>query len=51
MKQKLSVSIESNLIQELDVLVRTGKFRNKSHVVEYTLNKFMEEENGKQENN
>ena len=47
MKRKLSISIEEKLLESIDKLVNTGKFRNKSHVVEYTLNKFMEDENGK----
>lgn len=47
MKRKLSITIEEKLFELLDRLVGTGKFRNKSHAVEYTLNKFMEKSNGK----
>jgi Arc/MetJ-type ribon-helix-helix transcriptional regulator len=51
MKRKLSISVDENLLKSIDELVETGKFRNKSHVVEYTLNNFMEYENGKRQNN
>jgi Arc/MetJ-type ribon-helix-helix transcriptional regulator len=43
MKRKVSVSIEENTIEKLEDYVRDGSFRNKSHVVEYAINKFMEE--------
>lgn len=47
MKQKLSVSIDEETIEKLDVYVSEGSFRNKSHVVEFALNKMMKEkENG-----
>ena len=38
MKLKLSVTIDESLLEELSKLVKSGKFRNKSHVVEYGLN-------------
>ena len=48
MKQKLSISIDENKIKEIDGLVENGKFRNKSHVLEYSLNKLLEDiQNGK----
>ena len=46
MKQKLSVSLEENLLKLIDKLVRTGRFRNKSHVVEYSVNKVVNDEIG-----
>ena len=45
MKRKISVSIEENLFESLEKLVDTGKFRNKSHLVEFSLNKIISEEN------
>ncbi len=43
MKKKISISIEENSVDKLGELVETGKFRNKSHVIEFALNKFMDE--------
>ena len=45
MKQKLSVSLEENLLKSIDKLVDTGKFRNKSHLVEFSVNAIVEREN------
>ncbi len=44
MKQKLSVSIEENTISILKELVKEGRFRNQSHIIEYSLNKFLKEQ-------
>jgi len=44
MKKKLSISIEEETIEKLDDYIIDGKFRNKSHVVEVAINKFMEKE-------
>ena len=46
MKQKLSVSLEETLLKSIDKLVGTGKFRNKSHVVEFSVNKIIKENLG-----
>ena len=43
MKKKISVSIEENAISQLNSLVKEGSFRNKSHVIEYALIKFINE--------
>ena len=43
MKKKISVSIEEQSIDKLQEYVEDGKFWNKSHVIEYALNKFMKE--------
>lgn len=42
MKKKLSISIEEKTIEELEGHVATGIFRNKSHVIELAINKFLE---------
>jgi Arc/MetJ-type ribon-helix-helix transcriptional regulator len=42
MKHKLSVSLDEELVQEVMRLRSTGKFRNKSHVVEYAVKKLIE---------
>ena len=45
MKKKVSVSIDEKAIIELEKFVElgNGSFRNKSHVVEFALIKFMKE--------
>ena len=49
MKQKLSITIDEEKIELLKNLLKEGRFRSKSHVIEYSLTKFLEEEleNGK----
>jgi|WetSurMetagenome_2_1015567.scaffolds.fasta_scaffold1533515_1 Arc/MetJ-type ribon-helix-helix transcriptional regulator len=42
MKKKVSISIEEKTIKELENYVKEGSFRNKSHVVEFAINKFIE---------
>jgi len=46
MKSKLSVTIDGKLIREIERLVGSGRFRNKSHVLEYSLKKYLEGYNG-----
>jgi Arc/MetJ-type ribon-helix-helix transcriptional regulator len=43
MKQKLSITIEEDTIKLLERLLKEGKFRSKSHVMEYSLNKYLKE--------
>jgi len=43
MKKKLSISIEEKTIDKLDDYVDEGTFRNKSHVIEFALNKLIKE--------
>ncbi len=43
MKQKLSITIEEETIKLLDEILKEGRFRNKSHLVEYSINKFLKE--------
>jgi len=46
MKQKLSITLDEELVCEIVKTLSTGKFRNKSHVVEYAVKKLLEVENG-----
>ena len=46
MKYKLSVSLDERLVQELDRILSTGKYRNKSHAVEFAVRKLLEAKNG-----
>jgi len=43
MKQKLSVTIDEKTIKKLEEIIKTGVFRNKSHAVEFSLNKTIKE--------
>ena len=49
MKQKLSVTLDERLLKMIDELVETGVFRNKSHLVEYSVNKIVKESKGGKE--
>ena len=43
MKQKLSITIEEETIKLLDSVIKSGVFRNKSHAIEFSLNKTLKE--------
>jgi Arc/MetJ-type ribon-helix-helix transcriptional regulator len=43
MKQKLSISIDEEKVRLVEKILEEGKFRNKSHILEYSLNKFLRE--------
>ena len=46
MKQKLSITIDEKTVHDILKTIESGKFRNKSHVVEYAVKKLLEVENG-----
>ena len=46
MKYKLSVSLDEKLLQDLDRILANGKYRNKSHAVEFAVKKLLEAKNG-----
>jgi len=46
MKQKISITIDEKTVLDMFSAIQTGKFRNKSHVVEYAVKKLLEVENG-----
>jgi Arc/MetJ-type ribon-helix-helix transcriptional regulator len=43
MKHKLSVSIDENTVLEMFEKIRDGTFRNKSHLVEFAIKRYLEE--------
>lgn len=45
MKQKLSVTIDQEKVKRIEKLLEEGLFRNKSHILEFALTKFLEEKN------
>ena len=42
MKKKLSISVEEKTIDRLETFVNNGIFRNKSHFIEFAIEKFLE---------
>ena len=46
MKHKLSVSLDEKLLNELEGILSEGKYRNKSHAVEFAVKKLLEVQNG-----
>lgn len=44
MKQKLSITIDKEKVKAIDEILKKGFFRNKSHVLEFALSKFLEKE-------
>ena len=47
MKAKLSITIDENTVLDILETLRNGRFRNKSHFIEYAVRKFIEGENGR----
>ena len=47
MKSKLSITLDEETLLEIEKQLGSGKFRNKSHVVEYAVKKLLEVENGR----
>ena len=46
MKHKLSVSLDEKLVHDLERILSSGKYRNKSHAVEFAVKKLLEEQDG-----
>ena len=44
MKQKINVTIDEEKLKLVDKLLESGKYRNKSHILEYSLTKLLEVE-------
>jgi len=47
MKAKLSITIDEEKVREIEALLKEGFFRNKSHILEFALIKFLENYDGK----
>jgi Arc/MetJ-type ribon-helix-helix transcriptional regulator len=45
MKQKISITIEKETLEQIDETIKEGIFRNKSHAIEFSLNKILKEKN------
>ncbi len=48
MKAKISIAMDMANLEHIEALVRTGKFRNKSHMIEYAVMRFLEDSHAKQ---
>ena len=46
MKSKLSITLDEETLLEIQKQLNSGKFRNKSHLVEFAVKKLLEVENG-----
>ena len=47
MKQKLSITLDEDTLRQITEQLNSGKFRNKSHLIEYALIKFLEDHSSK----
>jgi len=43
MKQKISITIDEQAVKIIEDILNDGRFRNRSHVIEYSLRKFFNE--------
>ncbi|MBS3102679.1 hypothetical protein J4458_04515 [Candidatus Woesearchaeota archaeon] len=49
MKQKLSISMDSETVSQLEDALKTGRFRNKSHLIEYAVTSILKQDRGQNE--
>lgn len=40
-KEKLSISMDKELVRNIETIVDEGRFRNKSHIIEYALKTYL----------
>ncbi len=45
MKGQISITVDENILSELDNTLKKGLFRNKSHIFEYAVRKLLEGKN------
>ncbi|NCN51493.1 hypothetical protein GW931_00585 [archaeon] len=48
MKTRLSITIDEEKVKVVNEILKKGLFRNKSHIFEYALIKFLENQKGGQ---
>lgn len=46
MKSKISITLDNETVEKISSEIASGRFRNKSHAVEFAVKKLLEEENG-----
>jgi len=49
MKSKISITVDKEVLKMIQDKINTGKFRNRSHVVEYGVKRLIEEEDVEEE--
>ena len=49
MKQKVSITVEEEVLKLVEELIQEGRFRNYSHIFEYSLRQFLKVNGGKNE--
>lgn len=47
-KQKISITVDEQVVQLIENLLQDARFRNRSHIIEYSLKKFLNEQNKEQ---
>ena len=43
MKKKISISLDEEKLKIIEELLKEERFRSKSHIIEYSINKFLKE--------
>jgi Arc/MetJ-type ribon-helix-helix transcriptional regulator len=43
MKQKITITIDEKTAESVEIMLKDALFRNRSHLVEYSLNKLIQE--------
>ena len=46
-KKKISVTVDKEVLDLIENTIQTGTFRNRSHIIEFSVKKFLEEKRGK----
>lgn len=41
MKKKLSIAMETELVDTVEAIVNEGRFRSRSHIIEYALRTYL----------
>ena len=49
MKQKISITLEKEALELIENLLQDSKYRNRSHIIEHSLRKFLNNEINKEE--
>ena len=44
MKSKISITVDKKILEMIEDKINSGKFRNRSHVIEYCVKKLIEDE-------
>ena len=43
MKKKLSITVDEDKVKTIEKIVSEGRFRNKSHIIEYALDSYLKQ--------